>query len=75
MAARFAADGYREKQVIEQQVAPAGIDASRLSPEEREQLAALLAKIKVPQPAVSRPSAEPATAQPSKPAGLHRPVH
>jgi hypothetical protein len=78
MAARFAADGYREKQVIEQQVAPSGIDASRLSPEEREQFAALLTKIKVPQqPTVTAglPETGEAAAESRKPPGMRGPVH
>ena len=58
MSARFAADGYRERQVTEQQVAPSGVDLSQLSSEEREQLAVLLTKAKVKlssQPCHSRP--------------------
>jgi hypothetical protein len=70
MAARFAADGYRERQVIEQQAAPSGVDFSQLSSEEREQLAVLLTKAKVPQP-----GGGPGEAEPSKPAGLRGPVH
>jgi hypothetical protein len=83
MAARFAADGYREKQVIEQQVTPSGVDLSRLTDEEREQLAALIMKIRVPQqPAAQRPptttrglSESEAAAAPPKPAGLRGPIH
>jgi hypothetical protein len=47
VAARFSADGYREKQVVEQHVAPSGVDLRQLSPEERETLAALLTKAKI----------------------------
>jgi hypothetical protein len=47
MAARFSAGGYREKQVVEQHVAPSGVDLRQLSPEERESLAALLTKAKI----------------------------
>jgi hypothetical protein len=75
MAARFAADGYREKQVVEQHVAPSGVDLSQLSSEEREQLAVLLTKAKVKQPAVSQPAGERTVPEPSKPAGLRGPVH
>jgi hypothetical protein len=49
MAARFGADGYRERQIIEQHVSPpSGIDLTLLSPEELEQLASLLEKIELP---------------------------
>jgi hypothetical protein len=70
MAARFAADGYRERQVIEPQVAPSGVDLTRLSSEEREQLAVLLTKAQVKQA-----PGKPAEAEPSKPAVLRSPVH
>jgi hypothetical protein len=70
MVARLAADGYRERQVIEQQVAPSGVDLSQLSSEVREGLAELLIKAKVPQP-----GGKPADVEPSKPAGLRGPVH
>jgi hypothetical protein len=82
MAARFAADGYREKQVIEQQVAPSGVDVSRLTPEEQEQLAALLMKTKIPpQPAAQLPPTtaglpeSETIAEPPKPPGLRGPIH
>jgi hypothetical protein len=54
MQGRFSAE-YREGKVVIEHQQPSGVDLSKLSPREREQLAALLIKAKVPQqPAVSQ---------------------
>jgi transposase len=50
MMARFGQDGYREKQVIETVQGGSGIDLKQLSPAERETLAVLLSKARIPQP-------------------------
>jgi hypothetical protein len=47
MLGRFSAE-YREGKVVVEHQQPSGVDLSKLSPEEREQLAALLQKAKIP---------------------------
>jgi hypothetical protein len=78
MQGRFSTE-YREAKVVVEQPQPCPVDVSRLTPDEREQLAALLNKIKIPsQPASASqdPSGQPQPAGESpKPARLRDSVH
>jgi hypothetical protein len=74
MMARFGQDGYREKQVIETVQGPSGVDLRRLSPEERETLAALLTKAKIA-PSHDRPDEPKPIDEKPKMADLSGSVH
>jgi hypothetical protein len=56
MLGRFSAE-YRESKVVVEHQQPSGVDLSRLSPEQREQLAALLRAAKT-QPSQDLPNAD-----------------
>ena len=74
MMARFGADGYRERAIVEHVEGEAGLDLGKLEPAQREVLAQLLEAAKIqPSQDLPKPASEPA--EPVKMADLSGSVH